>query len=61
MQDYINELERLIADVLLPAYIEHSRLTGKKDALKGINAELIAAVKRKRKVCALLQRNTYGK
>jgi hypothetical protein len=60
MQEYCAELETLIIDVLLPVYLEHARLTGKKDALKNINADLLAAVKRKRKVPAILQKAHYG-
>lgn len=61
MQDYCTALETLIIETLLPVYLEHARLTGKKDALKGINAELLAAVRRKRKVPAILQRASYGR
>lgn len=60
MQEYCAELETLIIDVLLPVYLEHARLTGKKDALKNINADLLAAVKKKRKVPAILQKAQYG-
>lgn len=60
MQQYCEELERLIVDVLLPVYVEHARLTGKKDALKDINSDLIAAMKRKRQVPYLLQKQNYG-
>lgn len=55
MQDYIKELERLIVDTLLPAYVEHARMTGKKDALKDINQDLITAMKRRRQIPRLLQ------
>lgn len=60
MQEYCAELEALIIDVLLPVYLEHARLTGKKDALKNINADLLAAVRKKRKVPAILQKASYG-
>ncbi len=60
MQEYCAELESLIIDVLLPVYLEHARLTGKKDALKNINADLLAAVRKKRKVPAILQKASYG-
>lgn len=60
MEEYSKELERLIIDVLLPVYVEHARLTGRKDALKEINTDLIAAMKRRRKIPVLLQRQKYG-
>lgn len=60
MEEYIKELEKLIIDVLLPVYVEHARLTGRKDALKDINSDLIAAMKKRRQVPALLQRRAYG-
>lgn len=59
MEDYCKELEKLITEVLLPVYIEHARLTGRKDALKNINADLIAAMKRRRQVPYLLQKQKY--
>lgn len=61
MQEYVQELERLIIDTLLPAYIEHARLSGKKDPLKGINADLLYAMKKKRKIPVLLQKDGYGR
>lgn len=61
MQQYCEELERLIVDVLLPVYVEHARLTGKTDALKHINSDLIAAMKRKRQVPYLLQKQKYDR
>jgi len=60
MQEYCAELETLIIDVLLPVYLEHARLTGKKDAIKNINADLLAAVRKRRKVPAILQKAQYG-
>lgn len=60
MEEYSKELERLIIDILLPVYVEHARLTGRKDALKEINTDLINAMKRRRKIPVLLQRQKYG-
>lgn len=60
MDEYAKELEKLIIDVLLPVYVEHARLTGKKDALKDINTQLIDAMRKKRKIPVLLQRTKYG-
>lgn len=56
MDKYCKELETLITDTLLPAYVEWARITGKKGALKDINADLIAAMKQRRQVPALLKR-----
>jgi hypothetical protein len=61
MEEYVKELEKLIIDVLLPVYVEHARLTGRKDALKDINSDLLAAMKKRRKVPFLLQRQNYGR
>lgn len=61
MLEYCNELEKLIMDTLLPAYLEHARLTGKKDALRGINAELLEAVRKKRKIPYLLQKQSHDR
>ena len=60
MEEYVKELEKLIIDVLLPVYVEHARLTGRKEALKEINSDLIAAMKKRRQVPVLLQRQKYG-
>jgi hypothetical protein len=61
MEEYVKELEKLIIDVLLPVYVEHARLTGRKDALKDINSDLLAAMKKRRKIPVLLQRQAYGR
>jgi hypothetical protein len=60
MEEYVKELEKLIIDTLLPVYVEHARLTGRKDALKDINSDLLAAMKKRRKIPAILQRHKYG-
>lgn len=59
MDAYTKELERLITEVLLPAYIEHHRLLGHKDATKNINKNLVDAMKKKRQIPILLQRQSY--
>ncbi len=59
MDDYCTELERLITDTLLPVYLEHARLIGDKDALKNINADLLLAMRKKRKLCYLVQKQEY--
>ena len=59
MEEYCKELENLIINVLLPVYVEHARLTGKKNALKEINSDLLNAMKKKRKIPVLLQRQKY--
>ena len=41
MEEYSKELERLIIDVLLPVYVEHARLTGRKDALKAAQPSVV--------------------
>lgn len=60
MDAYTRELERLIIDELLPIYLTHARLTGDKDAFKRINPQLIAAMKKRRKVPKLLEKESYG-
>ena len=60
MEKYCKELEALIVDVLLPAYAELARITGKKDAMKNINADLLAAMKHRRQIPALFKRKANG-
>jgi hypothetical protein len=60
MDTYTKELEKLIVDVLLPAYSEYARITGKRDAMKLINSELLQLVKSKRPIPALLKRPPHG-
>lgn len=60
MEKYCKELEALITDVLLPAYAELARITGKKDAMKNINADLLAAMKHRRQIPALFKRKDHG-
>lgn len=59
MHAYINELEKLITEELLPVYLEHYRLLGRPAPTKKINAKLINAMRAKRKVCRLLERDSY--
>lgn len=61
MQEYIKELEDLIVNTLLPAYIEHYRLLGRPSPAKEINQKLLSAMKRKKQVPALLQKESYGR
>lgn len=60
MEKYCKELEALIIDVLLPAYADYARITGRKDAMKHINADLLAAMKHRRQVPALFKRKDHG-
>lgn len=60
MDNYCDELEKLIADTLLPAYIEHCRLLGRPNPTSEINARLISAMRKKKKVAAILMKDSYG-
>jgi hypothetical protein len=60
MDNYCKELEDLIAEVLLPAYIEHCRLLGRENPTREINQKLISAMKQKKKVPAILIKEKYG-
>lgn len=61
MHEYVEELEELIANVLLPVYIEHYRLMGRENPTKDINQKLLRAMRKKRKIPVLLQKQSYGK
>lgn len=52
---YQSELEALIVDTLLPAYIKSEKAKGNKDPLNGINKRLIEQVKQAKKLPALLR------
>ncbi len=60
MHEYVKELEELIANVLLPVYIEHYRLLGRPNPTKDINQKLLQAMRKKKKVPAILQKSSYG-
>jgi hypothetical protein len=51
---YVKELELLILDRLLPIYERYYKLQGIKDSLKDINPDLLAQIKSKKKLPALL-------
>lgn len=53
---YVKELELLILDTLLPVYEKHQINIGNKEPLKGINPEILAQVKSKKKLPALLRK-----
>lgn len=52
---YNKELENLILNTLLPAYIELQKSKGNKDPLKGINPSLLSQIRAKRELPALLK------
>jgi hypothetical protein len=51
---YVNELETLITDTLLPVYANYQARMGSKDRYYGINPELLKLIKVKKKLPALL-------
>ena len=53
--NYVKELELLILDTLLPVYEKYQKSKGIVDPLKCINADLLAQVKSKKKLPALLR------
>jgi protoheme ferro-lyase len=59
MEEYCKELENLIIDTLLPAYLEHYRLLGRPSPLGEINTKLLSAMRKKKKIAALLRANSY--
>lgn len=61
MHEYIRELEELIADVLVPVYVEHYRLLGRPNPINEINSKLLHAMSTRKKIPVLLQRQSYGK
>ena len=52
---YVKELELLILDKLLPVYEKHQKSQGVLNPLSGINQDLLAQVKAKKKLPALLR------
>lgn len=52
---YVKELELLILDKLLPVYEKYEKSIGNPEPLKGINAGLLAQIKSKKKLPALLR------
>lgn len=52
---YQSELEALIIDTLLPAYIKSEKAKGNKDPLRDINKKLIDQIKQAKKLPALLR------
>lgn len=52
---YVKELELLVLDTLLPAYEKLQRAKGVKDPLKEINPELLAQIRTKKQLPALLR------
>lgn len=53
--NYTKELELLILDTLLPVYEKYQKSQGITDPLKCINPELLAQVKSKKRLPALLR------
>lgn len=56
---YLNELEYLVIDTLLPVYEKYQKSKGVIYPLKDINPQLLREIKTKKQVCALLR--TYEK
>lgn len=52
---YLKELESLILNNLLPAYVELQKSKGNKDPLKGINPSLLSQIRAQRELPALLK------
>ena len=53
--NYVKELELLILETLLPVYEKHQKQKCIIDPLKGINPDLLAQIKSKKKLPALLR------
>jgi len=53
--NYVKELELLILDTLLPVYEKYYQAKGIKDSLKDVNPDLLAQIKNKKKLPALLR------
>lgn len=54
-QSYVQELEHLILDKLLPVYANYQVRQGASDRYEGINPKLIELIKQKKQVPALLK------
>lgn len=52
---YVQELEHLILDTLLPSYLIVQKSRGVLDPYQGMNKKLISQIKAKKKVAALLR------
>lgn len=52
---YNKELENLILNTLLPAYIELQKAKGNKDPVKDINPSLLSQIRAKKALPALLK------
>lgn len=52
---YVQELEHLILDTLLPVYITSLRAKGVMNPYQGMNEQLISKIRAKKKVAALLR------
>jgi hypothetical protein len=52
---YTQELEHLILDTLLPTYVKHQKSIGVINPYQGLNQQLLAQVKSKKKLPALLR------
>ena len=51
---YTAELEELILNKLLPAYVKYEQSKGNTNPLKGINPSILSQIRAKRKLPALL-------
>jgi hypothetical protein len=58
MNEYEKELEQLITDTLLPVYIDYLAKNNQMFRLREVNARLLSATKKRKKVAALLK--NYG-
>lgn len=54
-QSYVQELEHLILETLLPVYTNYQARMGATDRYAGINPKLIEQIKRKKQIPALLK------
>lgn len=52
---YTKELENLILDTLLPAYVKYQKALGVINPLQGINENILREVKKTKKLPALLR------
>lgn len=56
MDTYERELEALIVDTLLPAYIEYCRIMGRPNPTRDINSKLLQAMKSRKRLPYLLEK-----
>lgn len=52
---YTQELEHLVLDTLLPAYVKRQKSLGVINPYQGLNEQLLAQIKSKKKLPALLR------